>query len=197
MLLFPIIYTVTVVVVKGVPSTPLTIPYFGTIFQENKFEDKEPRLFDWKLLGKAVSYYNAVTSPDVWYFKTVSSYIHNLNKIVVEVHDKDDELMTTNKGFDNKSIAPSLVFAETVTSHEKEFYRDNTERNQSPSYFSLSTWVYTDLMISLGYDVANISLANVVGKHYQYYRDYYTNINHTSSLVSIHLLIYSSWSLDK
>jgi len=152
---------VTVVVVPGVPSSPIQLPYVGTIFQENKFEVREHHLFDWKFLHKASSYYNVVTSPDLWYFKAVSTSIHSLNVVTANVYDKDGKVV------DDKGSSTSLVVlcAETISSEENEYYRDTTKKDQSPSYFSLSYWVYTDLCTNLGYDVANISLANILGTH--------------------------------
>ena len=66
-LLVPIMYTVTLVLVPGIPLAPLDLPYVGTIFQENKFAAREHYLPNWKGLGRASNYYNLVSSPDVWY----------------------------------------------------------------------------------------------------------------------------------
>jgi hypothetical protein len=169
-LIFPIVYTVTVVVVPGVPTASIDIPYIGTLFQVNRFIDREPHLVDWKLLGKAASYYNAVASPDLWYFKAVSSNINSLNQVVTKVHDNDEKFMKVNQDDDySKKTSLKILCAETVSSEEKEHYRGTTKKDQSPNFFSLSYWVYNDLMIFLGYDVQTISFENAVGNHYPYH----------------------------
>ena len=168
-LTIPIIYTVTVVVVPaGVPSAPIQIPYIGTVFQSNMFENREPYLFNWKLPGKAASYYNVVTSPDLWYLQAVWIRINTLNNIVVtKVSDNDnDEFEKSQNAKNNDKIESLLMICKDIaTSEENGQYSDTTMKGQSPvSYFTLSHWVYTDLLALFGTS-RTISYENIVGKH--------------------------------
>ena len=101
----------------------------------------------------------------------VAQDVHDLTVRAETITSSQDKTKTdSNKRRNSKTIIKDYIdtkinsivntvmlqCSSSVTSDEYAQFKDIT-KTQSPSYYTLSYWVYADMMLSFGFDIKNVS----------------------------------------
>lgn len=146
-ILIPVIYTVIIVLVPGVPQNAIDIPYIGTIFNDNNimFTNREHQIFKWNALSKATSYYSALSSPDVWWFSVIANDVNDLSAHATTIlnpkdnhnedKDDDDTRDAAENDYDNENKCSSEIDNSSIDKKNTSMSVDNGKS----SYYDKTT----------------------------------------------------------